>query len=136
MRRPISWDPPSKRQLREYFDFYVQPEPNTGCHLWLGNVVKYRGGYGAFTCAPAGYTMARAHRVAWELHHDVKLSEEEHVLHSCDNPICVNIDHLFLGDQASNMRDKAMKGRQLQGEFNPAYKHGLYIGDKKNPEYP
>ena len=51
-------------------------------------------------------------------------------------PLCVNPDHLFLGDQPTNMRDMAMKGRQLEGVHNPSYKHGMYVGDKKNPAYP
>lgn len=128
--------PLSKRKLIELFETYFQLEPNSGCWLWLGPYLTYRGGYGVFNRAPNGYVTARAHRVAWELYKDVKLTEEIHVLHSCDNSICVNPDHLWLGGQEDNMRDMAMKGRQLQGKNNPAYKHGLYVGDKKNPAYP
>jgi hypothetical protein len=38
------------------------------------------------------------------------------ILHSCDNPICFNPDHLSVGDQAANMRDKTEKNRQAKGE--------------------
>lgn len=130
-----SHSPLLKEDLQELFEQYFQPEPNSGCWLWLGQVT-YRGEYGIFNRAPDGYIMARAHRVSWEIYNNIKLNPEIHVLHSCDTPICVNPDHLFLGDQAINMYDKAMKGRQLEGEANPAYKHGMYVGDKKNPDYP
>ncbi|MGP4691601.1 HNH endonuclease [Agrobacterium cavarae] len=63
--------------------------------------------------------MQRAHRVSWALYcHPI--TEAQHVLHTCDNRLCVNPAHLFLGDQSANMDDKVAKGRQDRGE-----KHGM-----------
>ena len=54
--------------------------------------------------------MSRAHRVAWTLLRGV-IPHGRWVLHTCDNPPCVNPAHLFLGDRSANMRDRENKGR-------------------------
>ena len=59
-----------------------------------------------------------AHRAAYLL-----LKEQDPgdlcVLHGCDNPDCVNPDHLSLGTRADNNADRDSKGRQVRGEAHP-----------------
>lgn len=59
-----------------------------------------------------------AHRVEWERHHG-PLGEGEQVLHTCDNPPCCNIRHLFKGTQGDNQADMRAKGRHWKGDLTP-----------------
>lgn len=66
-----------------------------------------------------------AHRAAWvEVHGPIP--EGMSVLHRCDNPPCINVDHLFLGTQSDNVKDMNAKGRHgytgQRGERNPNVK--------------
>lgn len=112
-KRPFSKQTETGVSLSAAFLFHV--EKTDDCWLWTGPVFALRGGYGSFTMRSAGVVQSRAHRVSFELHKR-KLRPGEHVLHKCDNPLCVNPKHLIAGDQLSNMIDKVAKGRQNRGE--------------------
>lgn len=78
---------------------------------WNWKASKDRKGYGI--CHSGTYD--RAHRVMWK----VMLGDIPAglcVLHKCDNPSCVNPDHLFLGTNIDNVKDRQSKGRTARGE--------------------
>lgn len=51
------------------------------------------------------------HRIAWEAHNAEPIPPGMYVCHTCDNPLCFNPQHLFLGTPQDNMDDKCRKGR-------------------------
>ena len=84
-------------------DKYI-PEPNSGCWIWIR--ACHRQGYG-WHCGEL------AHRFSFRKHHGVDPGEQK-VLHRCDNPYCVNPDHLFIGSQEDNVLDCYRKNRHSQ----------------------
>jgi hypothetical protein len=95
--------------------FWNQTKKNkNGCVEWTG---MHREGYGRINYKRKTYGCTR---LVWEWEKG-KIPENKIICHSCDNPACVNINHLFLGTKADNMMDCVKKGRKLGllGEKSP-----------------
>lgn len=99
----------------ERFMSKVSPEPNTGCWLWLAGVDK--DGYGKFWLNGA---TIRAPSAAWMLMRSSEIGGLW-VLHRCDNPPCVNPDHLYLGTIVENTRDRSLRTRTTRSTFGLPY---------------
>jgi hypothetical protein len=86
------------------------------CLVWTGYTLP--NGYGKIS---RDRTSLLTHRVAYELEHG-NIPAGKVVRHTCDNPPCCNVEHLVLGTQADNMRDKVERGRSLKGSSHPTCK--------------
>lgn len=92
---------------------------SSGCWIWT----KFRDkdGYGGthINLPGGGQRGVRAHRLAYTVFVG-EIPDGKLVLHKCDNPACINPDHLFLGTQSDNIRDCVRKGRFKGG----LHRHG------------
>ena len=84
--------------------FWNKTEQAGDCLLWTA--AKDGRGYGQFRLEGKNQ---RAHRVAWMLTYGDY--PDDCLLHTCDVPLCVNVEHLWVGSKKENNRDKANKGR-------------------------
>lgn len=90
------------------------PRHDNLCWTWTGSTAK---DYGQ---VKVDGKVLRAHRVAYEMFNG-PLGDEDHVLHSCDNPLCVNPAHIRAGTHQDNMTDKMLRGRTTRNWANTVF---------------
>ena len=95
---------PEQRKAEFETNFHVTP----GCWLWTG--LKNRQQYGEFAYGDD----VLAHRVSYTFYIG-SIPAGQCILHRCDNPSCVNPDHLSTGTRADNLADMTTKGRRVRG---------------------
>lgn len=111
----------SRKLIDNFYSKIVKDK--SSCHVWTGYLNK--AGYGRLHI---NGKLIMAHRLAILLAGE-KIPDGYFVCHHCDNSACCNLEHLFIGTNADNMRNMAEKNRSRRsgGKYNPMY--GLY-GDK------
>lgn len=120
--------------------FFTYVRKGDGCWEWTAVRLNKKASraYGRFTIHRRQYL---AHRVSWTISNG-PIPPLLGVLHRCDNPQCVNPDHLFLGTHVDNMRDMWNKGKgaPATGDRNGSRTHpervprGDASGARKHPE--
>lgn len=100
---------PKARPIEERF--WENVEKTETCWLWTGLKQKDRG-YGKIWTS--NKKCEGAHRLSLRLH-GKELPDHCIVMHTCDNPSCVNPEHLQIGSHRDNQIDKVIKGRQAKG---------------------
>lgn len=93
------------------------------CWLWLGSYDK--SGYGQFS--PKSGSISKASRIMAMLFHGDPCGL--HVLHSCDNPPCVNPRHLRFGTREENMGDSIKRGRNSNANKTHCKRGHPFEGD-------
>lgn len=98
-----------RQTLNQRIAFYAKPSAN-GCIIWTGRLVA--DGYGVIDI---GGVRWQVQRLVWIRAYG-RIPAKHVIRHTCDNPMCINIDHLNAGTVAENMADRTARGRTARGE--------------------
>lgn len=89
--------------------FWMYVRRGAGCWIWSGST--HSNGYGKLWVGPrSSRKIFSAHRLSWLICNGA-IPRGSVVCHSCDNRLCVNPGHLWLGTQSDNIKDMHSKGR-------------------------
>lgn len=108
-------------------DFWRRVLKTDGCWLWTG--CRDKRGYGKTSIH--GKTVI-AHRLAWILTFG-EIASGQFICHRCDNPPCVNPEHLFSGTPKANMEDMVKKSRHFSKTKPERYARGESHGRHTKP---
>lgn len=101
-------------------------ETERGCWEWRGK--KNDSGYGLINAPRLALESPRVHRLMWAMHNG-PIPEGAVVRHRCDNPPCVNPNHLEIGSHLDNMEDMKTRGRSRSyatGRYDGVCANGLH----------
>ncbi len=106
--------PENREKLRTSFEKKFRVTP--GCWIWTGTKGPKK--YGIFSACGKNHV---ASRISYEMY-KTTIPKGNVIMHMCDNPSCVNPDHLQSGTHSDNANDKVSKNRHAYGEFSPSAK--------------